>query len=131
MVINGSDMNSYWRPNWAPAPAPITCNCACSICLSGYCCMAPYPKWWPDTLVWPYLYQPYTVTTGTTLTPGWACAKCGGDKIGTRYHTGTWPTDGGCDHSQKRPDGPSVEHLHRTCQTCGFNWRDPILGAEK
>ena len=106
-----------------------TCNCACSICLSGYCCMQR--NWWPDTLVWPYVTQPYTVTTGTNLTLGQTCAKCGGDKIGTIYHTGTWPCDGGCDHSQKLAEGPMGEHLHRTCQTCRFSWRDPILGAEK
>src|ERR1035437_6038421 len=119
VMVNGRVSNS----SPSVSTASMTCNCACSICLLGYCCMfpptTPY-EWWPPTLFWPYVTQPYTVTTGTTLTPGWACAKCGGDKIGTRYHTGTWPTGGGSDHSQKQAEGPTHEHLHRTCQTCGL-----------
>src|ERR1035437_8128053 len=124
------DTNSYWRPNWDPTP--INCNCACSICLSGSCCMYPARNWWPPTLVWPYVTPPYTTitTTGASLEVR-GCPRCGETKFGVRYHTGTWPSDGGCDHSQKLAEGPLGEHIHRTCQTCGWNWRDPILGAEK
>ena len=103
----------------------MACYCACPRCLSGNCCMAQgryapghYPNW---TVVWP----PYKTVTTTTVTTNLKCVKCGGHEIGTRWHQGGYgsPHHMRCSSTEQNASG---EHLHRTCQTCGYNWADEV-----
>jgi hypothetical protein len=69
-------------------------------------------------------------------TTGIACMKCGGTDILTRYHkSGKDCWDGCCCEYCLPGELKGIEeHLHRTCRTCQYDWRDPCnkaLGATK
>ena len=49
------------------------------------------------------------------------CPKCAGAKTRLRYRAGR---RSGC-----RADCPTGEHLHRTCESCGYWWVMPCLDA--
>jgi hypothetical protein len=104
-----------------PSLAPYTCNCACSRCLSGDCCMNPIQRWWPTQYATRDIY-PLVTTTSTFITWSAVCTKCGGSDIGTAWHEQG--------KKCKSDEGPKGEHLHRTCRTCGYTWRNPIQGAK-
>lgn len=57
---------------------------------------------------------------------GLKCVKCGSEDVRTFWHARGYPYRGGCgygDHSL------NVEHLHRYCQGCHFDWTDKPLDA--
>jgi hypothetical protein len=102
-------------------PSSYLCNCACSRCMSGGCCLRPAPNWYP---IYPWDWSPYypQVTTGTvTIKSGLICPKCGSQEIGTRWHQ----YESVCQRPSN--EGPEGEHLHRTCQNCGYHWKSPVL----
>jgi predicted nucleic-acid-binding Zn-ribbon protein len=51
------------------------------------------------------------------------CPKCGGVSVQTRFHLS------GSDCSLGGPSYPTGEHLHRTCERCGYNWPEAPLNA--
>ena len=58
------------------------------------------------------------------------CAKCGSDDINTSWHQGHGRYgSGGCGFYAKVV--VYVEHLHRTCRNCQFEWADDTLDAER
>jgi hypothetical protein len=131
-----------------------TCFCACSRCLAGDCCQNRWndpfrPYWvppqpynpyipmvpWPDTQTVPY--NPTTKTNITLTYVPLACSKCGSADIRTRWHQHTFitgfPNEGrgnGCSY-EERSDWPEGEHLHRTCQACGYVWATAVIGSSK
>ena len=60
-----------------------------------------------------------------------ACSMCGGAEIQTRYHEGEnyWGDKRHCAYgSAATPTAHSSgPHLHRTCETCGYDWIEPTL----
>ena len=58
-----------------------------------------------------------------------ACSMCGGVEIRTRYHEGEryWPDARHCAYGSaaNATAHSSDEHLHRTCETCGYDWIEP------
>jgi hypothetical protein len=118
-----------------------TCFCACVTCMSGGCCMDRWRE--PRPFIYPYLpmvpWPDYTPTTKTNITLSYvplACGKCGSASVRTRWHQHTFngaPNEGpgtGCSYPE-RNDWPSGEHLHRTCQDCGYVWATAVIGASK
>lgn len=59
-----------------------------------------------------------------------SCVKCGGNDILTRWHPGhgRYGTNG-CGYYAKVV--VYVEHLHRTCRTCQYEWADETLDADR
>jgi hypothetical protein len=102
----------------------MACFCACRWCLAGYCCRLSarpvYPsidwerwhRWW--MLPW---MSPTPVAVFSPAVP--TCPKCGGQGLGVKWHT----ADYACNHA-------GVEHLHRTCRTCGYDWSEPTDDAK-
>jgi hypothetical protein len=100
----------------------MTCCCACSICLTGSCCQFPKPYnfWWtyyPPTQT----FVPASLEVTTKVDPKSICPKCGGTSE-AKWHPGSWNCFG-----LRSFNG---EHLHRTCQVCGYQWASPTLDAE-
>lgn len=56
-----------------------------------------------------------------------ACTKCGGVNIAVTYHN-TYYGRNGCGLNTQR--WRSDEHLHRTCQTCSWDWTEDCVGTE-
>lgn len=59
------------------------------------------------------------------------CSKCGGTEILTRHHVGSsyWGDTARCPHgvAAQGRSHRGDEHLHRTCQTCRYDWTDDVL----
>jgi hypothetical protein len=121
------------------------CYCACSICMSGSCCQNrwsdPYriyyiPPYYPYLPMGPYPDYPLspTGTTNMTLKFTLPCSKCGSTSIWTKWHKDTnfSNNDAGRCSYEERNDWPTDdEHLHRTCQDCGYHWATAVIGASK
>ena len=59
----------------------------------------------------------------TDTEPTLTCPKDGGEKVATAWHS-SWSA---CTWGQRDLWGATRgEHLHRTCQSCGYNWPDPV-----
>lgn len=73
------------------------------------------------------------VSDGLSETQLESCSKCGGAEIKTRYHDGEsyWGDGRTCAYgSAAYPTAHAQgEHLHRTCETCGFDWTEACADA--
>lgn len=52
------------------------------------------------------------------------CPKCGAESRYIRYHAPDWCIPVGVHNSSRD------EHLHATCQTCGYDWITPVVSRD-